>query len=147
MMALSGNIDAADRETLQVMRDSSGFMSETLNAVLTLQKIEEGKFELECDRFAPRLAVAKASSTLRGMLIARKIVLDISVHDSVPAALIGDRVRIEHVLTNLLSNAIKFSPPDGCINLVMQAAPMSQAARDHARSKCKTDSGYVSSRE
>jgi signal transduction histidine kinase len=142
-MALSGNIDAADRETLQVMRDSSGFMSETLNAVLTLQKIEEGKFELECDRFVPRLAVAKATSTLRGMLIARKIVLDINVHDSVPAALIGDRVRIEHVLTNLLSNAIKFSPPDGCIKLVMQAAPMSQAARDHSRSQCKTDSGYV----
>ena len=76
-MALSDNIDAADRETLKLMRDSSGFMSETLNAVLTLQKIEEGKFELECDRFAPRLAVAKAASALRGMLIARQIVLDV----------------------------------------------------------------------
>ena len=123
-MALSGNLDASDRETLQIMRDSSGFMSETLNAVLTLQKIEEGKLELECEKFAPREAVAKAVSTLRGVLVARQIVLDVNVHDSVPAALIGDRVRIEHVLTNLLSNAIKFSPPKGFITLAMRATPM-----------------------
>jgi hypothetical protein len=29
----SGNLDAADREALQLMRDAGGFMSDTLNAV------------------------------------------------------------------------------------------------------------------
>ena len=32
-LALSGNLDAADREALQLMRDAGGFMSDTLNAV------------------------------------------------------------------------------------------------------------------
>jgi signal transduction histidine kinase len=144
-MALSRNLDAADRETLQIMRDSSGFMSETLNAVLTLQKIEEGKLELECDRFEPREVVAKAASTLRGVMIAREIVLDVSIDDSVPAALIGDRMRIEHVLVNLLSNAIKFSLPKGCITLAMQATPMTQprTADDALRSDHESESLYV----
>jgi hypothetical protein len=60
---------------------------------VTPQQLLDG----HCDwahRFAPRLAVSKAASTLRGMLIARQIVLEVSVHDSVPATLIGDRVRI-----------------------------------------------------
>jgi signal transduction histidine kinase len=36
-----------ERETLTMMKDATGFMSETLNDVLSLQKIEQGMFEME----------------------------------------------------------------------------------------------------
>jgi signal transduction histidine kinase len=36
-----------------MMKDATNFMAETLNDVLSLQKVEEGKLELEYKLFSP----------------------------------------------------------------------------------------------
>jgi two-component system sensor histidine kinase/response regulator len=139
-LALSANLDASDREALQLMRDAGGFMSDTLNAVLTLQRIEEGKLELECEPFAPRAVAQKIAAALRGALLAKDMTLDVRVDESVPAALVGDRVRVEHVLINLVSNAIKFSPAHGTVTVSMSAEPV--AERPHrALTAARTGTG------
>ena len=54
-------------------------------------------------------AVCKVLLTFRGAIIAKNIQLSEHFADNIPAKVVGDRFRIEHVFSNLLSNAIKFS--------------------------------------
>lgn len=49
----SRSLSSEERETLGMIREATGFMAGTLNDVLSLQKIEEGKLELEYKPFSP----------------------------------------------------------------------------------------------
>ncbi len=54
-----------ERETLTMMKDATNFMSETLNDVLSLQKIEQGMMELDIKPFAPKRLVSAVLSSFR----------------------------------------------------------------------------------
>jgi len=105
----SNNLDTSDRESLLMMKGASDFMCDTLNDVLSMQKIEEGKLELDLCPFSINDAVSKVFSTFRGSANAKSISLVKRIAEDVPDRVVGDRYRVEHVISNLLSNAIKFS--------------------------------------
>jgi len=109
ILEYSNNFNESDRESLLMMKGASDFMCDTLNDVQSMQKIEEGKLELSLAPFSLREAVTKVFSTFHGTVIAKDIVLKKTFTPNVPSMLVGDRCRIEHVISNLLSNAIKFS--------------------------------------
>ena len=111
----SSHLDEGDRQSLRMMKSSTGFIQETLNDVLSMQKIEEGKLELTPLPFIVEDMVHVVKAALHGSLSDKNIQLFISISEDVPKFVIGDRFRIEHVLANLLSNAIKFSPINGRI--------------------------------
>ena len=56
-----------------MMRGSTEFMACTLNDVLSMQKIEEGKLELDMQPFALPDAVGKVLTTFRGAAVAKAI--------------------------------------------------------------------------
>ena len=60
-------------------------------------------------------------STFRGAIISKDITLSKHFTSDVPAKVIGDRSRIEHVISNLLSNAIKFSNEGESISVSVAA--------------------------
>mmetsp|Transcript_19791 Transcript_19791/g.27208 ORF Transcript_19791/g.27208 Transcript_19791/m.27208 type:complete len:730 (-) Transcript_19791:249-2438(-) len=109
ILGRSNNLDSSDLESLYMMKDASEFMNDTLNDVLSMQKIEEGKLELDLCPFCISDAISKVFATFRGTVIAKSITLVKTVSPMVPNRVVGDRYRIEHVLANLLSNSIKFS--------------------------------------
>ena len=113
----SDHMDATETDLLLVMTASTDFMSETLNNVLSLQKMEEGKVQLEMSSFSIADSISKVSSSLAGALVAKNLHLESTLDSSVPDRLSGDRYRVEHVLSNLLSNAAKFSPDGGTIRI------------------------------
>jgi signal transduction histidine kinase len=110
LLEMSCNINASERDSLLMMRSASEFMSDTLDNVLSLQKIEEGKFELELVSFSFEHILLRVFATFRGAVVKKNISLSHSILPTVPMRVIGDVHRIEHVISNLLSNAIKFSP-------------------------------------
>lgn len=61
----SSNFSEEDRETISLMREATGFMAETLNDVLSLQKIEEGMLELELKPFQPHTLIRAVISNFR----------------------------------------------------------------------------------
>ena len=96
----SEDLKEADLESLGLMKDASTFMSDTLNNVLSIQKIEEGssaalvfvspiehvkktyycdefegKLELDIAPFSIRDAVFKVKAALRGGLLQKRIQL------------------------------------------------------------------------
>lgn len=113
----SDHLDDAEQESLVMMKDASTFMSETLNDVLSMQKIEEGKLELELNPFSLHTTLSKVCSTFKGALRNKNLRVVIDIPSDFPTDIIGDRFRIEHVMSNLLSNAIKFSPPNASVTM------------------------------
>eukprot|EP01035_Chromulina_nebulosa_P028849 gene28849-biopygen18458 len=120
----SDHLDAAETDLLTMMTASTEFMSETLNNVLSLQKMEEGKVQLEMSSFSIAESISKVSSSLAGALVAKNLHLKSILDASVPDRILGDRYRVEHVLSNLLSNAAKFSPDGGTIRIHVAAEKM-----------------------
>ena len=118
------NLDDDEINTIVMVKAATDFMRETLNNVLCMQKIEEGKFELS---FVPFILVDVLKSvklSLNGLLHDKNIRLLTSIQDMLPEQVIGDRYQVEHVLANLLSNAIKFSPLGGRIYLLITGDPI-----------------------
>ena len=107
----------SDLELLTMMKGASVFMADTLNEVLSMQKIEEGKLELELLPFNIGASLSKVLNTCHGAILTKHIQVAWTIASDVPVSLIGDRYRVEHVLSNLLNNAIKFSPQNGKISI------------------------------
>jgi len=107
------------RDTIEMMKEATHFMSETLNDVLSIEKIEEGKLQLQYDYFSVCDMMNTVRLSMRGQVTAKNMHLQCHIEDLVPKILYGDRFRIEHVLANLLSNAIKFSPQKSTIKIVI----------------------------
>lgn len=109
------------RESLMMMRSASEFMASTLNDVLSMQKIEEGKMELDMRSFNLTDAVGNVFNTFRGAAVGKQINLTLSFQDNMPARVVGDRFKLEHTIANLVSNAIKFSPVGGTITVTLSS--------------------------
>jgi signal transduction histidine kinase len=104
-------------------------MSATLNDVLSMQKIEEGKMELEMRNFHLPDAVTKVFSAFRGAAVGKELSLQLTVAQGFPQLVLGDRFKIEHVIANLLSNAIKFSPRGAVVEVALSESPYSSCSR------------------
>ena len=119
--------DKEANESLTMMRGAVEFMSGTLNDVLSMQKIEEGKLDLDMRPFAFGDVISTVFATFKGAVVAKSLHLSSVLSPLLPARLLGDRFRLEHVLANLLSNAIKFSPVMGNISVDVSAEQISIA--------------------
>lgn len=119
----SNELDGDDVETVTMMKNATSFMSDTLNDVLSIQKIEEGKIELLFADFLISDVTTCVQLSLRGQLVDKELKLIIDVQSDVPKCVKGDCFRIQHVLANLLSNAIKFSPMGATITILVECRP------------------------
>lgn len=113
----SANIDAMEQEILSGMKLAATFMGNTLNDVLSLQKIEEGKLELETVDFDVTDVVNTVFATCKASAQSKDINLVSDLAQNLPKSILGDRFKIEHVLCNLLTNAIKFSPANSTVTV------------------------------
>eukprot|EP01036_Dinobryon_divergens_P029224 gene29224-biopygen23711 len=97
-------------ESLALMKDASTFMCDTLDNVMSIQKMEEGKLSLSMVPFSIGDAISKVKAVLLGGLLQKRVRLVVNKSPLVPEWLLGDRVHIEHVIGHFISNAVRFSP-------------------------------------
>ena len=107
MMAV-GELDAGQRERLEIIRQSGESLLAILNDVLDLSKIESGKLELEEIEFDLGDVVRGPYATFTELANRKGVSFAI---DIAPAAgrYKGDPTRLRQVLYNLISNALKFT--------------------------------------
>ncbi|MFK5985273.1 MAG: HAMP domain-containing sensor histidine kinase [Pseudomonadota bacterium] len=113
------------------IRKSGDRLMLLLNDLLDLAKLEAGKMDLHFEQ-------ASLKDIVQNCLLeqhARAKELNLTIPCLNNCSCIADtaqldKLRITQVITNLLSNAIKFSPPNDCIDLIIEPAFIDKANGD-----------------
>ncbi|MGP1674441.1 MAG: sensor histidine kinase, partial [Candidatus Limnocylindrales bacterium] len=117
-LILDGRVgDAAvEREFLERGRTIVGSMAALVGDLLELSKLESGTLALEVGPFSVADALGAVSAGLLPIALDRGVHLETTAPPRMRAA-VGDRRRVEQILTNLAANALKFGGEGGEIEL------------------------------
>jgi PAS domain S-box-containing protein len=108
-MAQSGHLDEKQREAIETAHMSGRLLLMIINDILDLTRLESGKLVFEEHPFSLHDQVKGAVDVLMPQALNKGLVLVRRVAADVPANVVGDRVRLQQVLTNLVGNAVKFT--------------------------------------
>ena len=123
----------AERDYVDVARDSAGLLLTVINDVLDFSKIEAGKLEMEAVEFDLRETVGRALQMFAMAAEQKGLELVCRIDPRVPPRLIGDRVRTVQVINNLVANAIKFTEAGEVVVAVTLCLPGGSPADGKAR--------------
>jgi len=107
------------QEYLNVLKFSAENLLVIIGDILDLNKIEAGKIILEDENFSLKNLVDNLYTAQLQAAIEKNIRLQLNFDTNIPAAVLGDKVRIGQILANLISNAIKFTNT-GSVNLTFK---------------------------
>lgn len=89
--------------------NSAHYLSNIINDILDISKIESGQLEIEHIDFSPSEIINDVVKPQSQQASAKGIKLNLSKDPSMAEVVKGDPVRISQILNNLCSNAIKFT--------------------------------------
>ncbi len=108
------------REFLQVILRESSRLTDLVNDVLDLQRIESGQQVFRCEPVSLAEAVQRAADVFAGAGQAHPIAVEIP--PDVPLVF-ADPERVHQVISNLVSNALKYSPEGRVVRIGARAEP------------------------
>ncbi len=106
----ANDLGEAQRERLQVIRQSGVAVIELLDDVLDLAQIESGRLTFEPQAFNPARLAEDAAAAFRPLAASRGLMLQVRTSSDAERFRIGDPARIRQVLSNLIANSLKFTP-------------------------------------
>ncbi len=115
-----GPLDELQRGYVQAIRRAGEHLLRLVNDALDLARIEAGKLELAPADFALRPLLEEIGALMAPLAARKGLAFVEHVADAVPAAVHGDRTRVQQILLNLLGNAVKFTEA-GRVTLEVEA--------------------------
>ncbi len=103
------DLTPAQRERVEVIRQSGETLLALLNDILDVSKIEAGKLELETVEFDFEEAICAAHTRFKPVAERKGLALSLAIEDSARGVRRGDAGRLQQILNNFLSNAVKFT--------------------------------------
>jgi CheY-like chemotaxis protein len=103
----------------QTICTNGDHLLQIINDILDVSKVEVGKLEVECIRFAPVQVVAEVKSLAQCQAHAKDLSFNIEYTGPFPETIKSDPTRLRQILVNLVGNAIKFTN-EGGVRLVMR---------------------------
>ena len=116
---IPGPISNEQRNTLDIMEQSSREVISMISGLLDLAKFESGMMEYHFGSVDPMRHVHAAVQKVQ-LFAGRERIRIIVNGPSEPVQVRADEVRIQQVLDNLLSNALKFSPEGALVCLKLE---------------------------
>jgi PAS domain S-box-containing protein len=132
------DLNAQQREYLDIIRNSGQHLLGVLNDVLDVAKITSGNLELERTPFDLCQALKTASQTVAFQAAEKGISFDVTPPPLAEPLVLSDPYRLKQVLLNLLSNSIKFTDK-GNVSLTCQL--LDETAREVTISFQVSDTG------
>ncbi|PKF79387.1 hypothetical protein CW749_11770 [Vibrio sp. vnigr-6D03] len=103
------DLSDSQRNHLVNLHESGEHMMTLLNEILDYSKIEQGKFDLDCQPFAFTHLMGSVSSIYQSLAEEKGIDLYIDNKVDHERWVFGDKARVRQIMFNLLNNAIKFT--------------------------------------
>ncbi len=103
------NLTPEQRDYLKTASDSAETLLLLLNDVLDFARIDAGRLELQAVPFPPGAAVQTIADLLHARARDKGLQLRVQIDEHLPAAVVGDAVRLRQILVALVGNAIKFT--------------------------------------
>jgi signal transduction histidine kinase len=110
----TGEINENQSKFLSMAERNINRLTNILNDLLNLSRIESGKVELKFQNLELERVIELTTSSLRPQADVKSIQIEVEVPEPLPAVY-ADTEKVEQILTNLIGNAIKFTPEGGKI--------------------------------
>jgi PAS domain S-box-containing protein len=107
-------------EFLQIINEESDRLTNLINGILEIARIESGTIEIVRSRVNVASVVSQAVADLDYLAGKKNIRLQTDIAENLPE-LLGDENKIHSMVSNLVTNAIKFTPENGRIMVSSQA--------------------------
>ncbi|MEN9897620.1 MAG: hypothetical protein RLZZ66_1269 [Pseudomonadota bacterium] len=108
-LALLENFGEEASYYFEQIHTSSKHLVGILNEILDFSKLEAGKVQLEKIAFNPSDLFNSIEKLFRLSIEQKNLKFHLLIDNSVPSNLLGDKFRIQQILTNLVGNALKFT--------------------------------------
>lgn len=102
-------LDASQQDCAEILDSTGQTLLALINELLDFSKMEAGKLQIESIAFSPRKIAVEVVQLLDPQASGQGLLLESEIADGVPAAVMGDPVRLRQILCNLVSNAVKFT--------------------------------------
>ena len=106
-------LDAEQRESLEIARDSGRGLVRIIDDVLDHAKIEAGKLEIRPESVSIAHLLRRVVNTYHAVASAHDLALNQIVDPRISPSLLADPLRVLQILNNLVSNALKFTHDGG----------------------------------
>ncbi len=115
-------LSPAQREMVDLVRESGVSLERVLNDILDLARVESGRLEIEATPFRLSDLISGTSALFAVRADNKGLKFSQPCLESDSTWLVGDAVRIRQILANFLANAIKFTS-DGSVTLAVDLVP------------------------
>ena len=111
-----GGLSRIQRRFLTTIERNTGRMIALVGDLLDLSRLDAGRLQLDVRPLDTRQIVDGCMSSLSNLFEVRGQTVRVAAMDPVPP-LLGDRRRVDQIVTNLLANAAKYTPVGGVIEV------------------------------
>ena len=118
---IDGPLSGEQETQVRYIQKAAEDLTELVNDLLDLAKIEAGKIEVRPVKFEASELFSALRGMLRPLLVAETVDLQFEVGDDVPA-LDTDESKVSQILRNFISNALKFTER-GAVRVEAKAEP------------------------
>jgi len=130
----SGELNELQAEFLGIVQNSTTRLSNLINDILDISRIESGSISIKHEPVDYRRVVSETLRLMKAAADEKQISMDVSLPETVPPVR-GDMDKVTQVLSNLVSNAIKYTPDGGWIKISVEVTGEASILT------CVTDSG------
>lgn len=102
-------LSAEQRQLVDTLTKAASLLLGTINSILDFNKIESGRMRYEAAVFSPGKLMTDIASVFSYQATRKRLQLRTEIDKSLPAAVVGDPLRLREVIVNLLGNALKFT--------------------------------------
>lgn len=108
-LLLEEDLTSVQKDYVKTIRFCGDALLSTINDILDISKIEEGKIELESQPVDLRNSIEASMDLVATKALEKDLSLVYFIDKNTPEVIMADPIRLRQVMTNLLSNAVKFT--------------------------------------
>ena len=115
----TGEVSELQAEFLGIIQSSTTRLSNLINDILDISRIESGSIQIKHEPIDYRRIVSDTLRLMKAAADEKQISMDASLPESIPPVR-GDTDKVTQVLANLVSNAIKYTPLGGWVKVSLE---------------------------